>query len=101
MVIRIGSNSACLTNALPEIGDSVLSSALFQEYQAIFINVASWDSFQESDIQLNTLRIGESPPDFVVEFRQKLDSKPAVSPDVRCFLYLPVCLPFLMVSVGE
>ncbi len=88
------SNSACLTTALPEIGDGVLLSALFQEYQAIFINVASWDGFQESDIQLNTLRIGESPPDFVVEFRQKLDSKPALSPDVRYFLDFACLLSF-------
>jgi hypothetical protein len=80
--------------ALPEIGDGVLLSALFQEYQAIFINVASWDGFQESDIQLNKLRIGESPPDFVVEFRQKLDRKPALSPDVRYFLDFAYLLSF-------
>jgi hypothetical protein len=112
------STSACLTTALPEIGDGVLSSALFQEYQPIFINVESWDGFQESDIELNKLRLKGDPPDFVVEFRQKLDSKPALSPDVpewfrsslslppdrdlnvRYFLYLPVCVLFLMVSVG-
>jgi len=105
--------------APPEIGDRVLSSELFQQYQAIFINVASWDGFRRSDLRSNKLRLLDSPPNFVVEFRQKLDTKPALSPDVResflssfslppdqgldvrYFLYLPVCVPFLMVSVGE
>jgi len=89
------------------------------QYKAIFINVASWDGFRRSDLRSNKLRLRESPPNFVVEFRQKLDNKPALSPDVRrwfrsslslppdqdldvrYFLYLPVCVPFLMVSVGE
>jgi hypothetical protein len=109
-----------LTDAPPEIGDSVLSSEIFQQCQAIFI-VASWDGFQRSDLRSNKLRLRESPPNFVVEFRQRLDSRPALSPDVsdvrewfwsslslppdqdlhvRYFLYLPVCVPFLMVSVG-
>jgi len=108
-----------LTNAPLEIGDRVLSSDLFQQYPAIFINVTSWDGFRRSDLQSNKLRLRESTPNFVVEFRQKLDSKPALSPDVpkwfrsslslppdqdlgvRYFLDLPVCVPFLMVSVGE
>jgi len=82
--------------------------------------VASWDAgFQQSDIVLNKVRTAGSAPDFVVKFRQKLDSKRALAPDVhqflqlsldfpadwhldvRYFLDLPVCFPFLMVSVGE
>jgi hypothetical protein len=104
-----------LTNAQPEIGDGVLSSDLFQHYRAIFINVTSWDAFQRSDIGSNNLKRRATPPDFVEQFRQKLDSKLALSPDVRewfqsslrwppdhdldvrYFLYLPVCVPFLMV----
>jgi len=45
--------------------------------------VTSWDAFQRSDIGSNNLKRRATPPDFVEQFRQKLDSKLALSPDVR------------------
>jgi len=63
----------------------VLDSELVKKCEAYFIDVGNFDSrsFKHSDIQLNEIREEWSPPDFVLGFEQKLDSKPGVVYDVR------------------
>ena len=44
-------------------------------------------AFEDSDIERNGLReyVG-TVPDFVAEFERKLNGKPVLAADVRCFL---------------
>jgi hypothetical protein len=83
-------------------GHLVLDSELVKKYEAYFINVGKFDSgsFKHSDIELNGIYEEWSPPDFVLELEQKLDSKPGVVHEVRNLLDLSVCLSILIVNVG-
>jgi hypothetical protein len=67
----------------------------------MFIHVGHWDHLQQSDLGLNHVKHMGTAPEFVAEFEQKLDGKPALAADVRYFVDLSVCFPFLMVGVGE
>lgn len=82
----------------------MLDSELVKKYEAYFINVGKFDtrSFKHSDIELNEIHEERSPPDFVLEFEQKLDSKPGVVHEVRNLLDLSSesCLLILIVNVG-
>jgi len=80
----------------------VLDSELVKKYEAYFINVGKFDSrsFKHDDIGLNEIYEEWSPPDFVLEFEQKLDSKPGVAHEVHNLLDLSVCLLILIVNVG-
>jgi hypothetical protein len=96
------SDSACLTNALSGYLGSVLSSELVKEYKDMFIHVGNWARLQPSDLGLNDVCPPTGTvPEFVAEFERKLDGKPALAADVRYFVDLSVCFPFLMVGVGE
>ena len=80
----------------------MLDSELVKKYDEFFIKVEKFDSgnFRHSDIDLNVIRERGSAPDFVIEFEQKLDSKPRVVVDVRDLLDLSICLSILIVNVG-
>jgi hypothetical protein len=73
--------------------DLVLDSNLLEEYNDFFIEVTKWGAFESSDIELSNVWEATSVPDFVAEFEGKLDNKPGLAPDVRCFLDLSVCFP--------
>ena len=80
----------------------MLGSELVKKYEVYFIDVGKFDSrsFKHSDIQFNEIREEWSSPDFVLEFEQKLDSKPGVVYEVQHLLDLTVCFLILIVNVG-
>jgi hypothetical protein len=79
--------SGYLTNALSK-DDRPVNLQFVQDYEDIFIKVKEWGAFERSDIDRNGLRIyvDGTVPDFVAKFKQELDSKPGLDPDVCCFL---------------
>jgi hypothetical protein len=73
----------------------VLNSDLLKEYEDISIKGKKWGAFESSDIRLNDVRVATSVLNFVAKFEGKLDSKPVLAPDVRCFSDLSVHLLIL------
>ena len=75
---------------VPPEGNVVVDSesALAREYKDIFIKVKKWGAFEWSDVRRNGLNIlyTGTAPEFVVDFEQKLNSKPCLAPDVCRFL---------------
>jgi len=84
--IRPCPSSGYVTNVLLEgFGPLLAEKNFVDEYQDIFIKVATRGAFQDPDIELNGIFMHrEAVPDFVAKFEQKLDSKPGVARDVCC-----------------
>ena len=85
--MSLSPTSGYLTNTLSKDNRPV-HHEFVEHYQDIFIKVKRWGAFESSDLDTNGLHIyDEGPvPDFVAKFKQDLDNKPGLDPDVCCFL---------------
>jgi hypothetical protein len=58
-----------------------------KEYKDLFIEVQSWQSFDEDDLDHNWVEEDNWCPEFIDTFRAMLDKKRVVRSDVRLFFY--------------